>query len=88
FKGNVVPLIDSEGNQLNAEVVEVKKESITVDFNHPLAGEVLHFVGEILDIHEATEADSARFGMHQCGGCGCSGSDCGDCGCDSGCSCH
>lgn len=88
FKGNVVPLIDSEGNQLNAEVVEVGRDAITVDFNHPLAGEDLHFVGEILDIHEATDADIARFGMHQCGGCNCSGSDCGDCGCDSGCGCH
>lgn len=81
FKGNVVPLITSDGQHINAQVVEVKSDAITMDFNHPLAGEDLHFEGEIIAIREATEADLAAMK----GGCGCG---CGDCGSDCDCGDH
>lgn len=78
FVGNVVPLMDAEGNRINAEVIEVADETVTVDVNHPLAGEDLNFIGEVLDIHDATEEEIKSF----LGGGGCSGCSCGDGGCD------
>lgn len=81
FAGNVVPLMDSEGNRLNAQVVEVNATHVKVDLNHPLAGENLHFKGSVLEVREATEKElSALMGG---GGCGCGSGGCGsdDCGC-------
>jgi len=97
FEGNVVPLMDNEGNRVNAQVVTITDTHVTVDLNHPLAGENLHFKGNVLDVHEATEKELAALtGGGGCGGsCGC-GSDengcgengCGDGGCnDEGCGC-
>lgn len=86
YPGAIVPLIDSEGQRINAEVVEIKPTAVTVDFNHPLSGEDLHFTGKILEVHEATEEDlRAMSGGCGCGSCGgnCD-DDCGD-GCKGGC---
>ena len=85
FEGNVVPLMDSEGNRLQAQVVSVTDSHVTVDLNHPLAGENLHFKGKVLEVREATEEElNALLG----GGCGCgSGCSCDDeesCGSGSG----
>ena len=82
FEGNVVPLMDSDGNRLQAQVVSVNDTHVTVDLNHPLAGENLHFKGKVIEVREATEEElNALLG----GGCGCGG-NCGDgCGDDCGC---
>ncbi|MDD3195403.1 MAG: FKBP-type peptidyl-prolyl cis-trans isomerase [Paludibacter sp.] len=98
FAGNVVPLMDSEGNRLNAQVVEVTDAVVKVDLNHPLAGENLHFKGSVLEVRETTEEEMNAL-MGGGGGCGCGsggcGSEGGDCGCDDnhdhgkgGCGCH
>lgn len=75
FEGNVVPLMDNEGNRINAQIVSLNDTHVTVDLNHPLAGENLHFKGTILEVREATEQELAA--LMGGGGCGCSG-----CGCD------
>ena len=74
--------MDSEGNRLQAQVVSVNDTHVTVDLNHPLAGENLHFKGKVIEVREATEEElNALLG----GGCGCGG-NCGDgCGDDCGC---
>lgn len=75
FVGNLVPLMDNDGNRLQAEVVSITDTHVTVDLNHPLAGENLHFKGKVLSVKEATEDElNALFG--------------GGCGCGSGCGCH
>ena len=53
-EGNTVPMMDSNGNRMNGSVLEVKEDVVVMDFNHPLAGETLHFDGEVLDVHEPT----------------------------------
>lgn len=73
FEGNVVPLMDNDGNRVNAQIVTVNDTHVTVDLNHPLAGENLHFKGTVLDVREATEKELAAL---MGGGCGC-GSSCG-----------
>lgn len=52
--GNVLPMVDREGNRLQGTVNEVTDSYVRMDFNHPLAGQELHFKGEVLDIREAT----------------------------------
>lgn len=55
--GMLIPIIDEEGNEAEVLIVEMDDEDITVDFNHPMAGERLHFEIEITDLREATEEE-------------------------------
>jgi FKBP-type peptidyl-prolyl cis-trans isomerase SlyD len=80
FEGNIVPMMDNAGNRLNGTVVAVAEEHIEMDFNHPLAGETLHFIGEVIEVRDATEEEMAAFTQPNCGG-GCSQDDCEDCNC-------
>ena len=76
FVGNILPMVNSDGNHLNGTVVEIKDDSVRMDFNHPLAGETLHFSGEVLDVHEPTAEEIAELTSPH-GGCGCGCDDCG-----------
>jgi FKBP-type peptidyl-prolyl cis-trans isomerase SlyD len=79
--GNSVPMMSTSGQRMEGLVVSVDENTVQMDFNHPLAGEDLHFTGEILDVRDATEEElSAAYSS----GCGCgSGGGCGD-GCGEG----
>ena len=81
-EGKTLPMMDSNGNRLNGSVMEVKEDVILMDFNHPLAGETLHFSGEVLDVHEPTAEEIAA--MPGGCGCGCGDDDCQDGGCQNG----
>ncbi len=86
FPGNTVPMMDANGNRLNGSVLEVKEDIVVMDFNHPLAGEDLHFVGVVKMVRPATEEElrpthSCGCGCDSCGGCGESHDhECGGCG--------
>ncbi len=56
-EGNVIPMQNNEGQKFNGVVVEVKDDNVTMDFNHPLAGDDLHFSGEIMEVREATKEE-------------------------------
>ncbi len=76
---------DEEGVQY-LTVVKVTDTEVTLDGNHPLAGQRLHFDVEVVDIREATE-EELEFGLDG-GGCGC-GDSCdtqSSGGCGGGCS--
>ena len=45
---------DPEGAQLPVRVVEVREDSVVIDANHPLAGEVLHYHVAIREVRPAT----------------------------------
>jgi len=84
--GQIVPLRDSNGNPLNGRILMIndEKNTVTLDFNHPMAGQTLHFTGKIENVSTASDDDLQRI----FGGCGCSGdcSDgCEDSECESGC---
>jgi len=81
FEGNIVPMVDNAGNRLNGTVVGITEDKVEMDFNHPLAGETLHFKGEVMEVRDATEEELAAATQPNCGG-GCSSDDCGDCGCN------
>ena len=58
FEGAIIPMEDEE-NDIHAEaiVLEIDNENVKLDFNHPLAGETLHFKGNILMVRDATEEE-------------------------------
>ncbi|MCL1938132.1 MAG: FKBP-type peptidyl-prolyl cis-trans isomerase [Candidatus Azobacteroides sp.] len=60
-EGETLPMMDSNGNRLMGSILEVKPDVVVMDFNHPLAGETLHFEGEIIDVHEASEEEIEAF---------------------------
>jgi len=79
-EGQTLPMMDSQGNRMMGSVLEVKQNVVVMDFNHPLAGETLHFDGEVIDVHEPTEEEiNAIYQEDGCSGCdksgegGCSG---------------
>lgn len=79
-EGNTVPMMDSNGNRMNGSVLEVRDDVVVMDFNHPLAGETLHFKGEVIDVHEPTAEEIAAM-TAPAGGCGCGCDSCvGGCG--------
>ena len=67
-KGQRIGMTTSDGHQVPATITFVDDEKITIDMNHPLAGENLTFDIEIVGINDAPVQSPA-------GGCG-SGCDC------------
>jgi FKBP-type peptidyl-prolyl cis-trans isomerase SlyD len=86
FVDNTVPMMDQMGNRMNGTILKIEEENITMDFNHPLAGEDLHFIGKILEVREPSEAEVKAFmgGGCSCGDEGCSDGGCNSDGCNSG----
>lgn len=41
-----------DGEELHARVTEIREDTIVIDFNHPLAGEQLHFEVKVLDVRD------------------------------------
>jgi FKBP-type peptidyl-prolyl cis-trans isomerase SlyD len=68
FAGAIVPMMDNEGNRLRGTVLALEAEHVKMDFNHPLAGQDLHFSGEILDVREASSDEIAHGHAHGPGG--------------------
>ncbi|MBQ8737379.1 MAG: FKBP-type peptidyl-prolyl cis-trans isomerase [Bacteroidaceae bacterium] len=87
FEGNIIPLAGPEGERFNGTVIEIKDNAVTIDLNHPRAGQDLHFVGTVVENREATNEEvTGMLNMLSGEGCGCGcgcGGDCGG-GCDSG----
>jgi len=56
FEGKLTPekgmsiMFNMQGRRLYAKVLDVKKETVLLDFNHPLAGKPLNFQVKVLEI--------------------------------------
>lgn len=81
FEDATIPMMDSDGNRLTGTVVSVGDEVVVMDFNHPLAGDALHFTGKVEEVRDAAE-EEIQYALNPQGGCNCDGGSCGD-----GCSC-
>ncbi len=76
--GNTIPMMNSMGGVVPGKVLEVKEETVVMDFNHPMAGKDLHFTGKILSVRAATE-EELKNGLHgELAGSSC-GSECSSC---------
>ena len=59
-----LPMSDHEGNQMNGKAVSFNNEFVTMDFNHPLAGQRLHFSGEVVDVRAASPDEISHGHVH------------------------
>lgn len=53
YVGGVVNLVSPDGDEMPGRIVSVEGDTVTLDFNHPLAGETLVFRIELVSIGEA-----------------------------------
>ncbi len=57
-----------DGQPMTVTVIGVNDDEVTIDGNHPLAGTVLNFDLQILDIREATAEEQEHGHVHGAGG--------------------
>ena len=62
--GMQVQAQDSNGDVQILTVKEVKGDNVTLDVNHPLAGQTLHFDVQIDDVREATDEELQHGHVH------------------------
>lgn len=82
YPGNVITLLNEDGQHLHGMVLEVGDKEVKVDMNHPLAGRDLHFKGQVVTMRPATN-DEIQGLINRMSGGGCC---CGDC--EGGCGGH
>ena len=66
--GNTLSMSDEKGNQLQGKILEVTAVHVRMDFNHPLAGHELHFMGEVFNVRIATAEELSHGHVHGPGG--------------------
>ena len=54
--GAIMLFTAMDGSEMPGVIREVNGDSITVDFNHPLAGQTVHFDIEVLEVDPVLEA--------------------------------
>jgi FKBP-type peptidyl-prolyl cis-trans isomerase SlyD len=62
--GMVLEISDDQGNLSEAIVREISPKNVTLDFNHPLAGQKLFFSVQVIDVRDATEEELAHGHPH------------------------
>ncbi|MDQ7024093.1 MAG: FKBP-type peptidyl-prolyl cis-trans isomerase [Anaerolineae bacterium] len=60
--GLEVEMLDEDGDIIEGRIMTVGADVVTVDLNHELAGKTVRYVGEIVEIREATE-DELEWGF-------------------------
>ncbi len=78
--GKTVPMMDEDGNPFDGRVLAINDKTVSMDFNHPLAGKGIYVKGEVLNVREATYEELNPVAS----GCGCGSHDDGCCGGGSG----
>ncbi len=63
-EGMVIAMRDQDGNVFEAQIVDMDDDEVTLDFNHPLAGETLYFSVRVVDVREATEEEKKHGHAH------------------------
>jgi len=67
--GMVIGLMTPQGERVPARIIRMDDQQITLDLNHPLAGESLTFEIEVVGISDTPTEECS-----DCSECGCSGS--------------
>lgn len=55
--GMDIELMDEDGESYEATIIKITPKAVTLDFNPPLAGKVLNYSVEVIDVREATESE-------------------------------
>ena len=66
--GKSIPMSDDQGRRMMGTIRNVGEQAVTVDFNHPMAGQDLYFSIEVHDVREATASEIQHGHVHGTGG--------------------
>jgi FKBP-type peptidyl-prolyl cis-trans isomerase SlyD len=66
--GRIITMQDNTGQRHTGKIIKSELTAVTVDFNHPMAGQNLFFSGEILSVRNATESELDHGHVHGPGG--------------------
>jgi FKBP-type peptidyl-prolyl cis-trans isomerase SlyD len=64
-EGSELTVRDDEGQARYARVDAIDGDNVTLNFNHPLAGDELHFNVKVLDLREPTAEELEHGHVHQ-----------------------
>jgi len=62
--GTFLDLEDDEGDILSAQIIAAEEDTVTLDFNHPLAGKTLTFEITLTDLRPALEEELDHGHVH------------------------
>ena len=62
--GTFMDLEDDEGDMLSDQIVAAEEETVTLDFNHPLAGKTLTFEITLTDLRSPSEEELDHGHVH------------------------
>lgn len=75
YINNELSMMDSEGNPMKGKILEIKTDTVRMDFNHALSGKPLYISGRVIDVRAVVEEDLKPKNSGCCGGsCGCGSS--------------
>ena len=66
--GKTIPMSDDQGRRLQGTIKVIGEKEVTVDFNHPMAGQDLYFTVEVQDVRAATKSELEHGHVHGPGG--------------------
>lgn len=55
YVDNLITMSMEDGQKRDAVIIDMTEDEVTLDFNHLLAGERLHFIGTIVDVRKSTK---------------------------------
>ncbi len=62
--GDELVAVDDQQNEIPVRIEAVTGDTVTVDFNHPLAGKTLHFEVTVAEVRAATEEELSHGHVH------------------------
>ncbi|MBK6612331.1 MAG: FKBP-type peptidyl-prolyl cis-trans isomerase [Sphingobacteriales bacterium] len=62
--GNIIPMVDENNHKLNARIIDITEQIVTLDFNHPMAGRDLFFTGSVVAVRAATATELSHGHVH------------------------
>ena len=61
--GRTIPMLNQAGQVVQGTVNKITDSTVTMDFNHPMAGKTLHFTGKVESVRSATDKELTE-GLH------------------------
>ena len=61
--GRTIPMLNQAGQVVQGTVNKITDNTVTMDFNHPMAGKTLHFTGKVESVRSATDKELTE-GLH------------------------